>query len=110
MNLQASQVIKKRCNDFTLKRLKEVRGRLPANLDLLQKMSLFSIDNCLKPLKESITELAEYMGTSVADIDKIINQWNNLHRLQWIYSNNTCEFWNEAKIIEMPLGIMYLKN
>jgi hypothetical protein len=58
LNHAKKQNIRSRCINFTVKLFKEIRGRLPDNFSILQKMSMFSLENCLNPMKASIVELA----------------------------------------------------
>lgn len=97
-------IIKKRCICFTLKLLLEVRNRLPDNISILQKMSTFAVDKCLNPLKDSIVDLAECMTTDASNIDKIINQWKNIHVINWINKNHTVKFWCEVRLYRDASG------
>jgi hypothetical protein len=88
--------IRSRCINFTVKLFKEIRKRLPDNFSILQKMSMFSVENCLNPMKASIVEIAELMGCSPSEIDKIVNQWNNIHIVNWSAKTDTYDFWTEV--------------
>jgi hypothetical protein len=96
LNDAEKQNIRSRCINFTVKLFKEIRNRLPDNFSILQKMSMFSVEKCLNPMKASIVELAELMGCSPSEIDKIVNQWNNIHIVNWSSKANTYDFWTEV--------------
>jgi hypothetical protein len=58
----------------------------------------------------SIVELAKYMGTNNSDLDKIINQWNNLHTVKWVNIDDTCKFWIEVRMYQDACGKCVFKE
>lgn len=59
-------------------------------------MSLFSVDNCLRIVKESVVDVAEVLGYSSEDIEKIENQWRNITIVKWSETESTEKFWFEV--------------
>lgn len=43
-----------------------------------------------------LVNLVEEFGVSADKIDKIINQWWNIHIQKWIHTNDTVKFWLEV--------------
>lgn len=70
---------------------------MPDNIDILEKMSLLSVDQTLKRNKEKLTELLKYFGKSNDLISKIETQYENINFIKWDNCANTKEFWCEVK-------------
>lgn len=87
-----------RCVNILVALVSQLQQRLPSNIDVLQKVSLLSPDNCLRVRKQSIVPLAEHMMQSRDNISKIELQWNKLTLIEWSSSviDNTVSFWSEA--------------
>jgi hypothetical protein len=41
-------------------------------------------------------QLAELMGCSPSEIDKFVDQWNNINIVNWSAKANTYDFWTEV--------------
>lgn len=114
--------LRDRCIACVVKLCEELRNRLPDNFHILKKMALFSVEECLKVIKEPITDIAEALGYSPEQIDKIDSQWRNLTVVRW--SETTTEnFWSEVSkykdatgtncfqdVCEMALNILSLPH
>lgn len=85
-----------RCIKFTLKLVQELQARLPLNFDILQKISMFSVEETLRVVKPSIVELAKYFRYNASEIDRLIVQWRNIVHVQWKCISSTLQFWSEV--------------
>ncbi|KAL5237456.1 hypothetical protein ACI65C_004866 [Semiaphis heraclei] len=90
------EVLKDRCLQFLKVLLKQFQQRLPKNIHILEKVSLVSVKNALKVVKEPLTPLMEIFKYDVKDMDKVNHQWNNLTNIKWIEHVNTTKFWKEV--------------
>lgn len=87
--------LRERCVNFTKKLVQELQNRLPDNLEVLRKMSILSVKETLKTVKQPITDLAIALGFE-EHIDKIENQWRNISYIKWMNETSTPEFWQEV--------------
>ncbi|KAL0152560.1 hypothetical protein M9458_008748, partial [Cirrhinus mrigala] len=89
--------VRKRCVAFTISLTNELRVRLPDNIEALQYMSVFNVEETLKHNKSpgEIGKIAKLLGYSPADIDKIVQQWRAIHLSKWNETKNTMSFWSE---------------
>lgn len=76
--------------------LKQLQQRLPKNVAILEKVSMMSVRNALKLVKEPLTPLLELLKIDINKIDKINHQWQNLTNIKWIEQTNTTQFWKEV--------------
>ena len=69
--------VQKRCVAFTISLTNELRVRLPDNIEALQYISVFNVEETLKHNKSpgEIEKIAKLLGYSPAEIDKIVQQW-----------------------------------
>lgn len=74
MTVEKQKVVRERCLNFAVSLCKQLRNRLPDNFEILKKMSLFSVSECLKVVKEPVSDIAEILGYSPDEIDRILNQ------------------------------------
>ncbi|CAG5047081.1 unnamed protein product [Parnassius apollo] len=97
-NLQpnAANYLRQRCNNFTLKLVTELRSRLPVNFKILQKISMFSVQETLKVVKPSIVEIAQEFRVNAPMIEKLVSQWRNIVHIKWESLTSTVKFWNEV--------------
>lgn len=88
-------VIRSRCIAFNVKLVEEIQKRLPRNYEILEKMSLLSEEETLKQSKDtSIIDLAKEMGIPDEKIDKILQQWQSIHFVDWSPLNgDPISFW-----------------
>lgn len=75
--------LRQRCINFTLKLVKELRSRLPVNFKILQKLSMFSVQETLKVVKPSIIEIAEEFQINASTIERLVSQWGNIVHIKW---------------------------
>lgn len=64
INVHDEQVVRERCKSFLVSLFKQLKQPLLENVIILKKISLLSVDNVLKAVKESIQPLLEYVGDS----------------------------------------------
>jgi len=67
------KTLRQRCIHFTIELLKQLQQRLPKNIVILENISMFSVNNSLKTLKDNLNPLLELMNTKEDIIDKINN-------------------------------------
>lgn len=91
-------VLRQRCIDFTVKLIKELQQRLPENVKILKNMSIMSVTEALKPIKnlDEIIKLAEHFEKNPEVIDKIVSQWRNIINNKWSNKTDTVKFWFEV--------------
>lgn len=65
---------------------KQIKQRLPDNIDIMEKINLFSVENVLKHNKLSITCLLTEMNIDPLQISQIELEYNKIHLIKW---NNT---------------------
>ena len=60
-------------------------------------MSVFNVEETLKHNKSpgEIEKIANLLGYSPAEIDKIVQQWRAIHLSKWNETKNTLGFWSE---------------
>lgn len=87
------KILRSVCVKFIVTLINQLKSRLPNNIEILRKVSLFSPKNCLNPLKDSITNLVKLM--KFKNVDNIEFQWRKLHLIQWINTKSTAELWSE---------------
>ncbi|KAL7382723.1 hypothetical protein ABVT39_026993 [Epinephelus coioides] len=89
--------VRKRCVAFTISLTKELRMRLPDNIEALQYMSVFNVEETLKHNKSlgEIEKIAKLLAYSPPDIDRIVQQWCVIHLRKWNETKNTVGFWSE---------------
>lgn len=92
------QVLTKRCIEFPVKLIKELQGGLPHNIKILKNINVLSASQALNSNKDLrlLVNLVEEFGINADEIDKIINQWRNIHIQKWIHTNDTVKFWLEV--------------
>lgn len=88
--------LKERLINFLQILLKQLQQRLPKNIHILEKVSMISIKNALRIIKEPLTPLLELLKLDVRSIDKINFQWQNLTLIKWTEKSNTIKFWKEV--------------
>jgi len=94
INVHDEKGIRERCKSFLLGLFKQLK-RLPENVVILKKISLLSVDNILKAVKEPIQPLLEYMGAS-SNIDAIELQLSKINLIDWQNKTDTITFWDEV--------------
>lgn len=90
------QGIRTRCIDFLKKLIMELRQRLPKNIEVLRKITMFSIENTLKTIKPSLVKILEASNVHAQKITKIEHQWQNIQLVEWNEKTNSTNFWVEV--------------
>lgn len=102
---EGQRQLRDRCISCAVKLCDELRNRLPDNFRILKKMSLFSVEECLKVVKEPVIEIAEVLGYLPEQIDKIDSQWRNLTVVRWQETTSTVKFWAEVASYKDAIGV-----
>lgn len=89
--------LRTRCVNFLMKLIHELRNRMPKNIKILKKITMFAVENALKQIKEPLIPLLKEFKYSLGEITKIENQWRNLTTVQWSNLHTTSDFWIEVK-------------
>lgn len=74
--------IKERCRDFLVKLAEELQLRVPKNVKILERISVFTPIKASSQIKENICEIAQTFKTICEDIDETVEEWNLLHRVE----------------------------
>ncbi|CAF2134944.1 unnamed protein product, partial [Rotaria magnacalcarata] len=88
--------IRTRSQNFLICLFKELKQRLPENLNILKNVQCFSVGNTLRHIKEPIIPLLQSMHLNEEEIASIEIQYNSIHLLQWKNTTNTEAFWAEV--------------
>jgi len=88
-------MVRSRCVSFLKKLLEQLRNRLPANIEILRKISTLSPTNATRQIKPTLIQLLEEFGYSDDVVGRIQQQWENLHLRKWHSVNNIRDFWTE---------------
>lgn len=81
---------------FLLGLYKQLKQRLPDNLNVLQNVSYFSVDNILRHVKPSAIPVLQMILSSEADIAAAEFQYNSIHLSKWNNITSTEQFWIEV--------------
>ncbi|XP_076057947.1 uncharacterized protein LOC143035172 isoform X2 [Oratosquilla oratoria] len=84
------------CLSFVADLCNEFRRRLPENFEVLQMMSLLSVQECFKGSREFVADVAKMLGYSPMQIEKIECQWKKLQEVRWHERTSTLKFWKEV--------------
>lgn len=79
-----------------VKLITELQNRLPTNINIFSKIDCIAVDHALKHNKRDIQEVVKMFIQEDSEIDKIVNQWNNIHLVKWTNTSNTYSFWLEV--------------
>lgn len=98
INDEMQKIIRKNCQLFVIELVNQLRQRLPDNMNSLEKINFFSVENSLKVTKRDIfahfeEEKSRYTSSQIALIEL---QWRKLITVQWT-SVSTIEFWAEVR-------------
>ena len=86
--------IRRRCVEFVIGLVKELRNRLPDNV--LRLISSLSANECLHPIKSEILDLAKMFVQNDEVLTRIEFQWRKLHYTVWEKHHDTLQFWAEV--------------
>jgi len=93
---QEKENLKSRCVSFLIALAKELKNRLPDNIKILERINAFSVNECLKANKLSITDVALYYKIDAITIALIELEWENIHHVRWKETQDTKKFWIEV--------------
>lgn len=80
MTQSTEDLIRLRCVDFLIDLISQLRQRLLHNIDILEKISMFSPSiTLLQHFKPNIINICEMFKLPVKKIESIENQWSNIH-------------------------------
>lgn len=109
MDVYTEEGIRDRCKLFLLRLFKQLEQRLPENVVILKKISLLSVDNVLRVVKEPILPLLEYVGNS-KELDAIESQLSKINLIDWNNKSDTIAFWDEVNKYKDASGINPFKE
>lgn len=69
---------------------------MPDNIEILEKMSIFSVDNVLKQNKPNITESLNFLNVNAVNIATAESQWSKINLTKWNNTVDTPSFWSEV--------------
>lgn len=91
------------CNDFVLCLIKELKNRLPDNIELLENIKELSPDKCLRATRADFLceNLLKILGIPTAELDDLEYQWRTLPNVKREYAgvkdpNKALKFWFEV--------------
>lgn len=90
---QEKENLKFRCVSFLIALMKELKNCLSDNIKILERISAFSVTECLKANKLPIIDVALYCGKKDAiTIAQIELEWENIHHIRWEEIQDTEQF------------------
>lgn len=97
--------IRQRCSSFLIELCNQIQYRLPANIDILEKINFLTPENATSQVrKPDITALASNFKSICEDVDSTINEWNCLHRIEWTELEDSEAFWIEVSHNKNAVG------
>ncbi|XP_043283199.1 uncharacterized protein [Venturia canescens] len=95
---EAKASLKSRCVSFLVNLKKELEKRLPPDFEMLEKMNLFSVSECLKSDRMPITDVASYFekNSAPSTLSRIESEWDKLRAINWKETTDTEKFWIEV--------------
>lgn len=88
--------IQDRCKRFLMKLAEEIRERIPKNIAILEKLSMFSPKIASSQIKQDVSEVAAHFKSICLDVDETSRQWNMLHRLEIKNVASSDAYWSEV--------------
>jgi len=79
---QEKENLKSRCVSFLIALAKELKNHLPDNIKILERINAFSVNECLKENKLSITDVALYYKIDAITLALIELEWENIHHIR----------------------------
>lgn len=95
LSIETEKNLRHRCIEFLKSLILQIRKRIPTNVDILQKIKIFSPENVLNVRKESIIPVLKSLCVQQDVIEKIDNQWRKIHLVEW-KEININKFWVEV--------------
>ena len=101
-------MLRQRCQKFLMSLFKQLRQRLPESLELLKYMSLFSVSNMLKAIKDvpNICKVMRILGASDDAISQADYQLSKINLVDWVNKTDTEKFWCEVSEYKDASGSM----
>lgn len=86
--------LRNRCCNFLLLLFGQLKQRLPTNLNILKKVSLFSVKNMLQPVKDipNICGVMKFLGASDNCLSQAQYQLNKINLVDWHNKTDTDAF------------------
>ncbi|CAI6354283.1 unnamed protein product [Macrosiphum euphorbiae] len=86
---ESEKCLRDRCVSFILHLGNQLQQRLPHNINVLENISLLSVSNTLKVVKDTLIPLMEMMDIEMETIGKINVQWDNITNIKWLEKTDT---------------------
>lgn len=93
------------CISFLVSLAKELKSRLPSHINLMDKVRYFSVSECLKKVKPSITNVSKTFLNDQLRIKKIENQWHYITNIRWENVKDTFLFCSEVESYRDASGL-----
>lgn len=104
------EAIRGRCVQFVIHLLEEIKNRLPENVYLMQNISQISVDRALRHNKNSLVDLMTHFHKMPEFIEKVEEQWRQIHLIKWTETKDTKYFWNEVLELKDAEGVVRFKE
>ncbi|EEC01100.1 hypothetical protein IscW_ISCW001050 [Ixodes scapularis] len=95
LSRDAGKELRLRSRRFIVDLFSQFRQRLPENIRHLEKASVFSVENALKMVQGSITQLAAQFLSDEA-VSACEAQWRNLRHVKWCSTKSTEKLWADV--------------
>ncbi|KAG0418845.1 hypothetical protein HPB47_004551 [Ixodes persulcatus] len=93
---EAEDSFRERCAKFHRHLFKELKLRLPDNINIMRQTALLSPGNTLKVIKESLIPLMKLLGVPAEIITVIDFQWGKITLVPWENTSDVVSFWSEV--------------
>lgn len=103
INNENLKVIKERCKEFLIKLTEELQKRIPTNLQILEKICVFSPENARNSIKPDITDIAVTFKAICSNIESTNTEWSLVHRVE-VDAVTSDEFWGKLNLISDSAG------
>lgn len=102
--------LRQRCKNFLIVIVKQLQQRLPDNITILEEIEVFSPQNVLKQLKDSVIPICQHFGIENSVIEKIDLQWRTINLMIWKNTNSAVIFWAEVNEFKDAAGVNPFKE
>ncbi len=95
----ATENVKQRCKEYLLEFVKQMKQRLPTNMQQLQSLGALSPSTALSAQKKPQLASLSFLKLYAGDLGKLEQQWRVLDTLPWQNTEDvkTEQFWIEVK-------------
>ena len=69
--LEEEKIIRERCIKFVVCIITDLQHQIPDNVKILQKVSMFSVKNVLKVVRDPVADLLQILNVPESNISKI---------------------------------------